>query len=105
MPEPQAQHAVSFQTSERLTGTIVGRFAIRSALGKGGMGEVYLAEDTKLRRPVALKRMAPRSRPTKEIGGDSCTKRAGLQTQQPPHCRYLRRNRRSHRNVPGDGVC
>ncbi len=60
MPEPQAQHAVSFQTSERLTGTIVGRFAIRSALGKGGMGEVYLAEDTKLRRPVALKRMAPR---------------------------------------------
>ena len=50
MPEPQAQRAVSFQTSERLTGTIVGRFAIRSALGKGGMGEVYLAEDTKLRR-------------------------------------------------------
>ena len=60
MPEPQAQRAVSFQTSERLTGTIVGRFAIRSTLGKGGMGEVYLAEDTKLRRPVALKRMAPR---------------------------------------------
>src|SRR5690349_24726849 len=60
MAEPQAQRAVSFQTSERLTGTIVGRFAIRSALGKGGMGEVYLAEDTKLRRQVALKRMAPR---------------------------------------------
>lgn len=60
MAEPQAQRAVSFQTPERLTGTIVGRFAIRSALGKGGMGEVYLAEDTKLRRPVALKRMAPR---------------------------------------------
>ena len=60
MPEPQAQRPVSFQTSERLTGTIVGRFAIRSALGHGGMGEVYLADDTKLRRPVALKRMAPR---------------------------------------------
>ena len=59
MAEPQAQRAVSFQTSERLTGIIVGRFAIRSALGKGGMGEVYLAEDTKLRRLVALKRMAP----------------------------------------------
>ncbi|HEV3483270.1 MAG TPA: serine/threonine-protein kinase, partial [Candidatus Acidoferrales bacterium] len=60
MAEPQAQRAVAFQRSERLTGTIVGRFAIQSALGKGGMGEVYLAEDTKLRRPVALKRMAPR---------------------------------------------
>jgi serine/threonine-protein kinase len=59
MAEPQAQRAVSFQTSERLTGIIVGRFAIRSALGNGGMGEVYLAEDTKLRRLVALKRMAP----------------------------------------------
>lgn len=40
----------------------VGRFTVRSRLGAGGMGEVYLAEDTKLRRPVALKRMAPRLR-------------------------------------------
>src|SRR5690242_10388716 len=60
MAEPHIQRGVSFEPSERLTGTIVGRFAIQSALGKGGMGEVYLAEDTKLRRPVALKRMAPR---------------------------------------------
>lgn len=60
MAEPQIQRGVSFQPPERLTGTIVGRFAIQSALGKGGMGEVYLAQDTKLRRPVALKRMAPR---------------------------------------------
>jgi eukaryotic-like serine/threonine-protein kinase len=60
MAEPQIQRGASFQASERLTGTIVGRFAIRSALGKGGMGEVYLAQDTKLGRPVALKRMAPR---------------------------------------------
>ena len=42
-----------------LTGMTVGRFTIRSRLGVGGMGEVYLAEDTKLRRRVALKRMAP----------------------------------------------
>lgn len=43
-----------------LTGTTVGRFAIRARLGAGGMGEVYRADDTALKRPVALKRIAPR---------------------------------------------
>jgi eukaryotic-like serine/threonine-protein kinase len=36
-------------------GTKVGRYEIRSQLGAGGMGEVYLAEDTRLHRKVALK--------------------------------------------------
>ena len=36
-------------------GTKLGRYEIRSRLGKGGMGEVYLAQDTKLDRKVALK--------------------------------------------------
>src|SRR6266498_4236902 len=36
-------------------GTKLGRYEIRSHLGAGGMGEVYLAQDTKLDRKVALK--------------------------------------------------
>ncbi len=37
------------------TGKQIGRYKIRSAIGKGGMGEVFLAEDTELERLVALK--------------------------------------------------
>jgi serine/threonine protein kinase/tetratricopeptide (TPR) repeat protein len=36
-------------------GSKLGRYEIRSRLGAGGMGEVYLAQDSKLDRKVALK--------------------------------------------------
>jgi serine/threonine protein kinase/tetratricopeptide (TPR) repeat protein len=37
------------------TGTKLGHYEIRAKIGAGGMGEVYLAQDTKLDRKVALK--------------------------------------------------
>ena len=41
-----------------LRGEIGNRFVIVSCLGRGGMGEVYCARDTRLKKLVAIKRMS-----------------------------------------------
>ena len=57
MPDPAYQPSAAERRKD-LTGTQVGRFVVHNRLGSGGMGEVYLAEDSKLRRSVALKRIS-----------------------------------------------
>ena len=55
---------VAASSQDPLAGATVGRFAISRRLGAGGMGQVYGAEDTTLKRFVAIKRMAPQASST-----------------------------------------
>ena len=47
--------------------TILGRYTIRSLLGEGGMGKVYLAQDNQLRRFVALKLLSAEASQNQEL--------------------------------------
>src|SRR3954469_7888269 len=47
-----------------LVGRTIGTFTIKARLGSGGMGDVYLADDAALRRPVAVKALREDGPPT-----------------------------------------
>ena len=66
--EPSAMSAAAAQAAPYRNpvapGGELGHYKILSMIGAGGMGEVYLAQDTRLRRKVAIKLLSP------ELTGD-----------------------------------
>jgi hypothetical protein len=68
-------------------GTLVGHYKIGRELGRGAMGRVYLATDTRLGRAVALKALAP------HLTGDAS------------HRERLRREARAAAALTHSGIC
>jgi predicted Ser/Thr protein kinase len=68
-------------------GATIGSYTIVRELGRGGMGQVYLASDARLGRTVALKALAPRL------------------TRDPSHRERLRREARAAAGLTHPGIC
>ena len=60
--DEQHKDSITALPTEDFVTAAGGRFLIHRRIGFGGMGEVFLAEDTRLKRPVALKRLPARTR-------------------------------------------
>lgn len=55
---PKCSHAVKVSEGLMLEGTVLGGYSLEKLLGKGGMGEVWLATQTSMGRKVGLKILA-----------------------------------------------
>ena len=61
---------------EIMTGQSIGDYCLQELLGKGGMGEVYRAQDPHLGRDVAIKILPAHSRATRSVSPVSSVRRA-----------------------------
>src|SRR5262245_32318993 len=52
---PQGESTAVSEQFDQLNAALAGRYAIQRMLGVGGMGTVFLADDLRHRRPVAIK--------------------------------------------------
>jgi eukaryotic-like serine/threonine-protein kinase len=50
-----AAQVLAQEQGETMVGQVVGAYRVERQIGRGGMGEVYMARDTRLDRPVAIK--------------------------------------------------
>jgi serine/threonine protein kinase len=78
-------------TAALAPGTRLGPYVIVSCLGRGGMGEVYRARDSRLRRDLAIKILSPRpgidafrSRFEQEARAAAALNHPGIVTISPP---------------------
>ena len=75
------------ETAPLQPGTVLGAYTIVRELGRGGMGRVYLAADSRLGRPVALKALPPET------------------TRDARHRERLRREARAAAQLTHPGIC
>ena len=89
LTQPLVEAAPHLLEEERTLepGTVLGTYTVIRELGRGGMGRVYLANDGRLGRTVALKALAPQL------------------TRDPIHRERLRREARAAAVLTHPGIC